>query len=570
MNKKLLLLALVSGTISFVFAQPQDNDKPGFSGIASVQGGLGSTHPWDAQLQLQYKTQKFQINPFFGITGINHASSEIEEETRLTYARPGFSFASSTNLQEEGKLIHYGTNLSYRFNPANAITAAIKVQQDDIKSRGFGHEALTNANAHQTTDMNYLLSGPKQDRTDINATASYVHRFNDPRQQFILSYDYSKLRTEKDQEKQYFDNNNHPEVCLLAISYWEKAEIITHSAKAEWQYALPMHGQVSAGANYYDRDIDSHYSYPIIYIVKEDPTFGAFSHHLQTLSVYSDLRTSLPFPNSKMLPWTVILHMEYDYSKMQDRKLNDFVPRAILITPINKSHVIKATYVRHIIRPELELLNPFHKTDFFTNSYGNPSLEGIHANVASLAYEYRKKDKVEFSATASHIFAKDGFNAIWKFDEMGRREYLWGNEGERTAWSVAPEVTYTPLEILKFHARTTLLWDKRIANAISMEKEHWGITAEASADAKLSHKVSLNLHGLYSEGNTIDLYSHESRNYKFGTAVQYAFSNRCSLHLSFDYRDYGHTIITQGAYTGAIEKSPADRFEAIGKLVVKL
>lgn len=576
MKRNIWGIALLMGTVTTGIAQPQPKPQPeapmGLSGSIAIQGGVGAANPWDAQIRLSYKTEKVQIMPFLGITGVTEKSSEIDDDTRLIYARPGFSYASSSTLQSKGTLMNYGSDFKFDFDKAGQLMAGAKVYKEDLERTGYGHQLLTNANAGKPTDLLYTLNAPKQNRTNLDAFAAYDYKFND--QTLTFRYDFSKQEIDLDEENSYRDNGSELERIL--IRNISESEIIVHKLKAQYRFDRSRYYRFAVGATYLDRDIESHNSQPMSlafdnpanHILMGENKMEDFTHQMHTLSAYTDWVFYWFNPNTPV--WTLVLNLAYDDTQMAGCHFSDFVPVVHLNMPITGSHLLRASYVRRIIRPELELLNPFERTDFFTISHGDPTLEGIHANVVNLAHQFKHSDKVEVSTVASHIFTKDGFNAIWKFDEKGRREYTWGNAGERTAWSVAPEVKYRPIQILSLHAKTTLLWDKRIAEAISMEKEHWGITAEASAKAQFTQKLSLDLHGLYSEGNTIDLYSHESRNFKAGAAVEFALAPRMTLHLSCDYRDYGRTVITQGAYTGSIDRAPSNRLEGLARLVIRL
>lgn len=572
MKKITLLLALLMGTSIVGFAESKPETDKKFSGDVAVSGGLGAAQPWSGHIALQFKTKKLQFNPFFNLSGVRRSSSETDETVNLTYARPGCSYASSSNQEEKGLLWKYGTDIAFSFNPENQLKASVKVEQDRLERYGNGSETYTDGISNH--NLLCYLTGKQHDRTAIDASASYLHIFKNPREQFSLRYDFSHLKIDSDEERFYV--GEAPGNMQFAKLNTADDKVQTHTVTADWGYVGLQMWTLHAGAFYQNRKMEGEESQPVYVSLSSfnlrplgaDAMYGEFTHKMQTFALYTDYQQRLSLPMLQ-LPATMIVHLEYDYTKMQERKLNDFVPRATLIMPFNKHHSLTAAYVRRIIRPDFDKLNPFHFTDLYTNSYGNMELEGVHVNVANLIYKYQFEKGV-FSTTASHIFVKDGFNGIWKFDERGRREYTWGNEGERTAWSVAPEVQWQLLPALKLDAKTTILWDKRIAEAISMAKEHWGVTAEAAATASLPHQIMLDMHGRYSEGNTIDLYSHESRSYAFGTALHLPVLPRTTLHLSFDYRDYARTVITQGAYVGSIECAPAKHFEALAKLVVKL
>jgi len=579
----MLTLALLMGTIATGFAQSQEQSAEGFSGQVSAQGGLGSANPWDGQIDLQYRNKHVLVRPFAGITGISRSSSEQEEKLDLTYAT-GYKHHTSDTYKEKGTLLQFGTDLGFFLNPKSALKLGIKVDRDNLKTYGSGY-----TNVNDITDHHYNIHSPKHNRRDIHTTASFEQALNS-QHKLTFDYSYDKSEVRKEQNRLYETSGIYIPDFLFVESYThcDNADIDIHTLGAAWSYQSKRQWSIKSGVNYLSREINANsqeenMSYEPLtsgsLMSNPNGSYSSFSysyadnsHLMHTVAVTTDL--NLPITRSPFgLPWRILLHLEYDYTTMEsawikDKTLHDFVPRAIVVMPLNSTQTLTASYIRRIIRPEWEMLNPFSFDDPFTTHYGNLDLEGIHLNVASLDYK-KLFTQGQFTTNVNHIFTKDGFNAIWML-KQNKRIYTWGNAGERQAWSVAPAVKYSPVQALNLHFKSTLMWDKRIASAISMEKEHWGITAEASAQAKLSKKITLDLHGLYSEGNTIDLYSHESRSLKIGTSLEIPLLSRTTLLLSADYRDYAHAIITQGAYTGTIQQSPASHIEALAKLSIRL
>jgi len=567
-----------------LLAQNQQQPAVGFSGTIEAQGGIGSANPWDGQIDLQYRNKQVFVHPFAGITGISRFSSKQDEELNLHYSS-GSYFESDITTEQKGTLLQYGTDLGFYFSPKSTLKAGIKVSQDDLKCYGDGHIYV-----YDLLEYHYEIYGPKQDRKEIHTTASFEQVLN---RQHKLTFNYSHDQSEirKTQNKVYGRSVNYiPNgVREDAYAYRDNADIDIYNLGAEWSYQSKHRWSIKSGVNYLSRKIDSECQeayvddknllttdWITLYVNNPDRdiSYGSsnLTHEIQTLAATSDF--SLPIQRSPFgLPWHVALHLEYDFTTMTgswiDKKtLHDFVPRAIITMPLNSTQKLTASYVRRIIRPEWEMLNPFSFYDKFTTSYGNMELEGIHLNVASLVY--RKQFAAgNFTTTASHIFTKDGFNAIWML-KGNKRIYTWGNQGERTAWSVAPALQISPNQLLTLNAKATLLWDKRIAEAISMEKEHWGITAETSALIKLPHEMSLDLHGLYSEGNTIDLYSHASRSFKVGSVFGMPIGSYTQFNLRFDCYEYARTIVTQGAYTGRSFCRPGNNFEASAQVIITL
>lgn len=564
MTIRTIIALLLTGILSTGFMQAQPNAKAQFSGSITGQGGLGSATPYDGQIKLRYKADKWSIQPFAGITGITRQNSEEKEDICFRYSKSGNLYHSIQTTEREGYKLNYGTSLKFLFNADNVFAANIKAQSNQIKTFGKRRETFT------TEDISSLFESPKQKLNQMDVNTSYVHTINTSNS-LTFKYDFSQKKTE-DKLVQSFTRNAGVSILRWTnIETMQNAEIIRHTASGEWSTILPQAKIVlKTGIKYDDREIKSKDQQILdteINHTQDKNIEQEFNHRMQTTAAYVDFHMPLFF-----LPWENVwvlnTNLEYDYTKMQDRHLNDIAANVQAIMPLNSNNILVAVYVRKIIRPDLDKLNPMVIEGYYTIDHGTPDLEGIHANTAILTYT-NTGEYGNFKTAVTHINVKDGFNAIWMLDQDERRVSFWGNQGIRKAWSVAPELNLAQLlPHLGLTAKATLLWDKRIAEAIHMAKEHWGITAELAANATLPQGFSLNLHGLYSEGNTIDLYSHEGRSYKVGALLNKMIHDNVAIILSYDYQDYARTILTQGAYTGRVFGRPASHHELLAKVKI--
>ena len=74
--------------------------------------------------------------------------------------------------------------------------------------------------------------------------------------------------------------------------------------------------------------------------------------------------------------------------------------------------------------------------------------------------------------------------------------------------------------------------DKRIADAVSMTKEHWGVFSRLGVEQMLCATFRLNAFAEYSEGNTQDLYRHMGSAYRLGTTLSKSFGDHFSTSPS--------------------------------------
>lgn len=158
----------------------------------------------------------------------------------------------------------------------------------------------------------------------------------------------------------------------------------------------------------------------------------------------------------------------------------------------------------------------------------------------------------------SYTMSNDGFNGIW-MERDNRRIYQWGNEGKRRAWSIQPDFTLRASATTKVRGQAVILWDKRIADAVSMAKEHWGVFSRLGVEQMLCATFRLNAFAEYSEGNTQDLYRHMGSAYRLGTTLSKSFGDHFSTSLEYQYVRQAKEVYTHGGYTGSYHLYSARR-----------
>jgi len=152
-----------------------------------------------------------------------------------------------------------------------------------------------------------------------------------------------------------------------------------------------------------------------------------------------------------------------------------------------------------------------------------------------------------------HIFAEDGFCAMW-MERDDIRISTWGNMGVRRAWQLVPKLEWQAWKGSKINADGCIIWDKRIADAIHMQKEHWGYSMHGRVNQQLPQDFTLGFEGEISEGKTQDLYSHAGRQRRLGADVSKRFLKNKNLTatLAYQFCDQPNIILTQGAYKGHV------------------
>lgn len=499
-------------------------------GVATVGGGLGSAAPYQAGVSLGIKTPKLTLKPYIGITGVSKTSSAMKEDARYFYPGTGnYNYLDAEN-RVKGLNLAYGLDMLYDINRRNHLSVMVSGNHQALDGDGYRNEGMLAPNGTVISGLRSALRIPARNEEKLDASATYVFDTNRKGESLSLKYAYS-LTVNDDEQEQIVNEginvatNNHVK---------SHANVQQHQVLGEWKRPLAAGHMLNIGASYTDRITDS----------DDKQWFGIdaldeqFHHRYQTVGAIAGYM-------AKIGPLSANVRVEYDYTNMQNKNYNDLLPSLRLQWNVGNGNTLTALYGKRLIRPTLSYLNPAHIRGYYETSYGNENLVGMHVENVMLTFQHKTK-KVDFSTSLNHIFVQDAFNALWLL-KNGVREYTWGNEGVRRAWSLTPELVWKASPKTQVNAKANVIWDKRIAYAINMAKEHWGVTLRAGVDQQLPLGLSLKLHAQYSEGNTIDLYSHESRSYELGGQLKRSFlkNNRLTAIVDYTYRDYAHPVVTQ-------------------------
>lgn len=556
--KKFLIIACLTGAAFSMSIGVSAQDA--VHGTITAGSGVGTATPWEGDVRLTIPTSVVRIAPYINISGITHNSSEMDDDRLYRYSKSGNLYESSQELQSEGYNLKYGTTALFTLG-TGSLNVLFDGQRHQQETTGRMSESVVDTQHNRLSRHEWNMTMPCQDWNQYRTGACYS------RKGFHVEYTYQYRKANEEFEQMATDLvtgfGGREYVRNLRNSDTKEHN---HQARVSQAFHPAKGQQLTAGLgfvrNSVGRELDQWLdgaNQPLL------ENHASFNHRYQTQSAFVEYR----FANAAI---KALARLEYANTHMRYTKatedranrswnLNDLIPQIHLDWAIHEGDTITADYRMIVKRPDIEVLDPVqifygaHAVD-----YGNADLEGIHINNVSLAYHIHR-DRFDYTTTLGGIIVEDGFNAIW-MEKDNIRISTWGNEGVRRAYSVTPRLRWQAAARTTFTAQTTLLWDKRIARAISMQKEHWGITAQAAIVQVLAPGCILNLHGQYSEGNTIDLYSHESRSYGAGASLKKALSPSIDLTLGYDYREHAKAILTQGQYTGRVDNRPGSRHNA--------
>lgn len=540
------------------------------SGSIDANAGLGTAMPYGGTVRLEIKTPRWSFQPMIGIEGIGKKSSAEVEELHYTYTNKlkapndavsnlGYAYESTSNLESNGYNLKYGMGVQFDMDACNSFNVSLTGNHRDVDVNGTRLETMS-AGGQSDKRVNSLLCWPGKKQDALNLNASYTHKTQRPGESIQLQYvfDYQNLDAQMTQE--VLDVQTSDFSLFKSNQLTSEATTQKHTVSLDWKRPLTTTQALSAGLRYDRIALSSH---DLQLWDGQTKMEGSFDHNTRTGAAYVAY-------NVRLGQLTANARLEYDYTRQQHRTLHDWIPIANIRWQVSAHDALTASYVRRVIRPTLEYLNPNVVYGAFTQDRGTSDLIGIHFNNVALAYNH-KRETVDFTTTLSHIFVEDGFNAIWMATGTGERISFWGNAGVRRAWSLTPDVKWAITPQTTIRGNVQVLWDKRIAYAINMAKEHWGVTAHAELQQQLPAGIQLLVKGGYSEGNTVDLYSHESRSFDYGASVCRSFLSKRNLmlRLAYDFRDYPQLVVTQGAYTGTIARHPAERYALSAQVTYK-
>lgn len=543
MNNRQIIFAICTMLMAASASAQDKQDK--VNGTVNIGSGYGTTAPWEGNIRLVIPAGKVRITPYVGIKGISHKSSEMQDDRTFIYSSSKNIYTSTQMLESSGTNVQYGISALFQTCEKGKLNIHFDGSNLRQNTSGTMEDHLTNTNKNNLGGYQWTVDMPHLKQDQFNAGADYTYG------DFRIGYAYKY-------EKAHNALNMDTEIIGIPIpSYHRTTDTRWNDHKAYVAYDIkPAKGQmITLGLNYENDNVEREHLQNVRTVdqknINENPMF---KHRLQSGSASVAYRFG-----SRV--FRAMARLEYSYTHLKNdvssKNLHDLIPIAHLEWSLGKSDTIAADYRMIIRRPDIDRLDPTHLYGSYTEDYGIPTLEGIHINNISLSY--RKGSKyVDFGTTLGAIIVEDGFNAIW-MEKQNIRVSFWGNEAVRRAYSIAPQLKWRPAEGTTITTRATLLWDKRVARAISMQKEHWGITAELGLNQKLPYQMSISVNGKYSEGNMIDLYSHESRSVVAGAAFSKGFMNKHKITLSYDYQEYAKAIITQGQYIGNFYTRPGNR-----------
>lgn len=513
------------------------------NGKLLLMGGLGPTDRLSGRLDLDIAHGRFHIKPYIGFAD----RKDTDREDLYFHYVTQKDYTSASTIDTKSQRLIYGFNGFFQFDELTRLTFSLDGKHHTMNGDIDRSEELSPIDVIGAHKLKSQTDIAHQDLNDITANLSLRHTLSNAPHSFGIDYTFSRIGLD--------DLSTIKALSGSSVFQFQQNRLdlstttLTHTVKADFRCIVGAGQSLTFAGRYNQRSISVEQSQRIDGQSYGDPTFD---HDM------TEVAASVEYTLRRQA-FNVNARLEYLNTQLKsqdiDKTLHDAVPSLRAQWIINPSQDLTLTYGMRIIRPNAALLNPFEIHGAFTTDYGNPALKATHANSVILAHSY-KTPSLRLSTSLQHIFANDGFNAIWMVKD-NMRVSTWGNEGIRRAWGLTPDAEWHPTSLTTLQARATLLWDKRIAEAINMTKEHWGITTHIGIRQQLLSMLGIHVFHDYSEGNTIDLYSHSGKQMSIGGELSWRIMPSMNLHLAYvNVIDHPVTILTQGMYTGTIFRRP--------------
>lgn len=523
------------------------------SGEVELGAGYGHTAPYQASMKLNIEGKKLNFSPFIGIKGITPYSSKHigDESYTFTGTEPlsesiGNQYFSNKETESMGIISEYGFKLDYSPSKCHILFVDFEGENVSQNETGTFNERLLTAGS-QTTSNKWRINSPMLMENALSAGAGY---------RFSYSANGSL------ELKYHFKNENEAEEKQLEAIELQGFEDFSKSLlKADVKiFHHNLHLVLNHHFSKVDLNVAARYENRLIrsndlqWLDEKLTMEDHFRHEYWTGAVKASVNY-LPVKSLRLFA-----ELEYAYTQMQGRSLNDFLPKVVIEWRPWSAGLLSLRYDRLLVRPDFKYLNPAEIREPFALRQGNENLVGIHINKASFDFDC-KLPVVAIHLNCGYIYSDDGFNGIW-MERGNRRIYQWGNEGIRHALNISPSIRIKAADKTEINAHATVLWDNRIAAAINMSNSNWGYAAHLDLKQGLPAKFAIIVYGDYSFGNTLDLYRRAGTAYTFGASLERSFGKHLHAALEGGYHRYADELITQGAYTGLSYLHPEHRYHA--------
>jgi len=420
--------------------------KNSLSGLnASVQAGVGSPTNYNGNVNLSFKTEKFNL---FSNVGVRFRDFEIKEDRLQTTTNN-----STKNVLHQNNLTHrrddsynFYIGGDYYFNPKNTLTGSFYHSTLILNNKiNYNYNYFNGSNTNDSTL--HRFEHYKEPKKYNQLELSYVKTFDKKDKSWTTSLRYDFWNDDENQNinQQKLFPTGTPESNLVTKNIESSNDIYIQS---DYNTKLGESGKFETGIRSDLRAIKSDY-----WAISNGVSLPQYNNKL---NYDENLVSAYVQVGHKINRWNYLLGLrtEMSFIGISDRagtfddnkRYIDFFPTVHLTYELQKTTDLQLSYSRRINRPQFWQLNPFGGLSDARNlTVGNPDLDPTYSNSFELAL-LKKWDKFTISPSVYYAHTKNYFQYVLKQTDDGFFLNTPINLDKEERYGVEISSTYNPLK----------------------------------------------------------------------------------------------------------------------------
>ncbi len=458
-----------------------------------------------------------QVGKF--ITSVNYGwyrtgkrEGRNRSESLSHYTASGNDLHSYTDGRASDVNVHYGNiQASYEPDTLNLLTIS-------ASGHSFAFDGEVGTSSLQMTNGGNLLYGydsrvnSAQSRYSIDGSFDYEHKTRRKGEALTLSYMLDASHSKNNTGLAYENMVNMPVPYKGLLSHGT-TDFLENTFQLDWTRPFLAHNKVETGLKYIHRNNKSHNvsTYDGAESLDRDMRFR---HLTQVGAAYLSYTYNLKSFSARA-------GLRYEWSQISGKypggeqpnfssDLSDWVPSASISYKIGWKHTFKAAFATRILRPGIDVLNPYRNESPESVSYGNPDLVSTRNYAYSLNYML-VTPKLTLSLSPSYDYQNNGVSANNWVGDDGRVYSSYTNNQRYRRSSLSTYVQWSPFTGTSIMVNNTLTYAKVKDPNVGLSNSGWSIFSFANITQQLPWKLRLTLGGGEWKSGVSDVYHRPSR-----------------------------------------------------------
>ncbi len=541
------------GTAGIINVVMKKQERGGLNGM--VKASVGTNNKYDGNINLNYKTGKFNFFTAFDYRNYNFSMDGYDE--RMSNYGDTLSYMDQDVQRTMG---HGGYSVKGGFDYYLTESSTLSLA-GRMGTFGFGMDAETQTEAYTdpVSTRDYTLSNSKSEMSHNYYTLSldYQNQFDSKQHRLDASLYFSNSDNE---DENRWDQNITDENWNVLNSLYEQRTLEEGNGgklQAKLDYVRPISiGKLEAG---YQGRLDTrttnydleNYESGMWVLNNSYANSTDFERMIQALyTTYSG--------NIGKFNFKLGIRGEYTNRTLVQKTLDedfeidrfDVFPSAHLSQELNKGEQIFASYSRRIRRPRDWFLNPFMSVrDEYTRRIGNPGLEPEYTNSWELGYKTNIK-RTFLSLEGYYRQTNNGITRVRTLDQNDIMLNTFKNIGEETSLGVEMMINTNPVKWWNLNMSGNLYQYNITGNVtgqdIDRNSTNWG--GRFNNIFKLPTSTQLQLTGFY-RGPSVTAQGDREGFFMFSAAIKQSLMDK-KLTMTLNARDVLGTMTRDMTMSG--------------------